>query len=161
MSAAATAPASHATRAEKPGWLRGLACGVLIMLNPASGLLLAVLLSPSLLMRVLDREPGRAASRVVLLANLAGSVGAVATLWRDGVPALADAITLLAAPTTVAVAWAASAGGWLGSEVMSQIALAWLDARARRELQALRARTEKLAAEWGEPPTPTTASESR
>ena len=135
----------------QPSWLRGLGCGVLIMLNPASGLLLAVLLSPSVLMRVLDREPGRSASRVVLLSNLAGSVGAVVALWRGGVPTLASAFDILALPSTLATAWAAAAAGWLGSELASQLALAWLSAGARRQMRDAGAAADRLVAEWGEP----------
>lgn len=157
MSAAAVAKGKAAKQAGKsgqPSWLRGLGCGVLIMLNPASGLLLAVLLSPSVLMRVLDREPNRTASRVVLLSNLAGSVGAVVALWRDGVPTLAGAFDVLGMPATIATAWAAAAGGWLGSELAAQLALAWLSAGARRQTRDARAAADRLVAEWGEPEDP-------
>ena len=158
MSAAAAAKGKgKASKAEKagghgqPSWLRGLGCGVFIMLNPASGLLLAVLLSPSVLMRVLDREPERSASRVVFLSNLAGTVGAVVALWREGVPTLASTFDVLAMPATIATAWAAAAAGWLGSELASQLALAWLSAGARRQMRDARAAADLLVAEWGEP----------
>ncbi len=153
MSAAGSAEAKPA-RSGQPGWLRGLGCGVLIALNPASGLLLAVLLSPSVLMRVLDREPERSASRAVFLSNLAGTVGAVVALWRNGVPTLGASLDLLGQPATIATAWAAAAGGWLGSELLSQLALAWLTAAARHEMRDVGASVERLVAEWGEPADP-------
>lgn len=153
VAAKGKAKPGKARRRGQPGWLGGLGCGVLIMVNPASGLLLAVLLSPSVLMRVLDREPERSASRVVFLSNLAGSVGAVVALWRDGVPTLATAFDILTVPSTIALAWAAAAAGWLGSELAAQAALAWLSAGARRQMRETRIAVDKLVAEWGEPAT--------
>lgn len=150
--------AAKEARSGQPSWLRGLGCGVLIMLNPATGLLLAVLMSPSVLMRVLDREPERHASRVVFLSNLAGSVGALVTLWREGVPSLATAFDQLGEPSTIATAWAAAAAGWLGSELASQLALAWLSGGARRQMRETRVAADRLVAEWGEP-EPTAAHE--
>ena len=139
-------------RPASPGWLKGLGCGVLIAASPATALLGAVLLSPSLLMRVMDREHDRAASRAVLLSNLAGAVGAVAALWRNGMPTVAGALDLLGEPPTILIAWAAAAAGWLGSEFAAQAALGWLTAKARREMRAARTSADSLVTEWGEPP---------
>lgn len=133
------------------GWLRGLGCGLVLALTPATALLLLVLLSPALLMRALDREQALGASRAVLLSNVAGSAGALVALWKEGVPAIGAAIAVLDQPVTIATAWAAAAAGWLASECVSQLAMIWLGVSARREARALDATVELLRNEWGDP----------
>lgn len=133
------------------GWLRGLGCGLVLALTPATAILLMVLLSPTLLMRALDREHALGASRAVLLSNVAGSAGGLVALWKDGVPDVGTAIALLEQPATIATAWAAAAAGWLASECLSQLAIVWLAASARREARAIDAAVEVLRDEWGDP----------
>ena len=64
---------------------------------------------------------------------------------------MAAALELLSVPATIATAWLAAAGGWLGSELLAQLALAWLTAAARHEMRGVTVKVDELVAEWGEP----------
>ena len=134
------------------GWLGGLGCGAVLMLDPATVLLLAVLLAPSLLVAVSDDRPGRAGMRAVLLCNAAAAIGPTCHLWQELPPTVAHALALLSGMSAVAVAWLAAGFGWLLSEILVLAARQVLTLRARRERDRLYTEIETLRTEWGEPP---------
>ena len=134
------------------GWLGGLGCGAVLMLDPATALFLAVLLAPSLLVAVADDRPGRAGMRAVLLCNAAAAIGPTCHLWQELPPTVAHALSLLSGMSAIAMAWLAAGFGWLLSEVLVLAARHVLTLRARRERERLDGEIEALRAEWGDPP---------
>ena len=134
------------------GWLGGLGCGAVLMLDPATVLFLVVLLAPSLLMAVADDRPGRGGVRAVLLCNAAATVGPFCRLWQECPPSIAHALAILSGMSAVALAWLAAGIGWLLSEVLVVAARHVLTLRARRARDRLDAEIDALQAEWG-PPT--------
>ncbi len=134
------------------GWLGGLGCGALIMVDPASVVFLAILLAPSMLMRIGDGRPEGAGARAVLLWNMAAVIGPVCRLWQEMPPSLARAIDMLSGVTIVAWAWLAAGLGWLLSEGLILAANLWLSARDRQLRERLQAEVDVLMAEWGKPP---------
>ncbi len=133
------------------GWLGGLGCGALIMVNPATVVFLAVLLAPSMLMRVSDDRPERAGTTAVLMCNVAAVVGPFCRLWHETPPGLAHALDMLSRMTVIAWAWLAAGVGWLVSEGLIFAAGRWLTLRDNRATQRLDAELGGLVAEWGDP----------
>jgi len=129
-------------------WLQGLFCGALVTLAPALAMLLAFLLAPGLVAALLDRSPGRAVSRGVLLFGLAASVGPAKTLWEAGL-ATPTAVQLMTDPLIFGTAWAAAAAGWLVGEVAPIIVEMALTSARKLRAAKLEATRTKFAQEWG------------
>ena len=121
------------------------------MVDPASVVFLAILLAPSMLMRIGDERPEGAAGRAVLLWNVAAAIGPVCRLWQEMPPSLARAIDMLSGVSIVAWAWLAAGVGWLLSEGLILAAGLWLAARDRQLRERLDAEMDVLVAEWGQP----------
>jgi hypothetical protein len=129
-------------------WLQGLLCGGAAVLATPTALLVAVLLAPGLLALLLDRQPGQATARSMLLFGAAALASPLRRLWESG-HSLSVTLTLLSDPIVLGLAWLAAASGWLLNEmapVLTQFVLEALDKTRARALQAARTR---LAEEWG------------
>jgi hypothetical protein len=129
-------------------WLQGLFCGALVTLAPALAMLLAFLLAPGLVATVLDRSPGRAVSRGVLLFGLAASVGPAKTLWEANL-STPTAVQLMTDPLIFGTAWAAAAAGWLVAEVAPILVEMALTSARKLRASKLEATRTKFAEEWG------------
>jgi hypothetical protein len=128
--------------------MQGLLCGVLAALATPTALVLGVLLAPALLALMLDRAPGRPTARTMLLFGLSATVLPLLELWKAG-QTMEAASVLACDPGSVALAWAASGGGWLLAQLAPLLARLTLESIAlsrRRRVRALRAR---CAEEWG------------
>ncbi len=121
------------------------------MVDPGSVVFLAILLAPSMLMRISDERPEGAGARAILLWNLAAVIGPVCRLWQEMPPSLARALDMLSGLTIVAWAWLAAGIGWLLSEGLIFVASLWLTARDRQLRERLEAEMDVLTAEWGKP----------
>ena len=135
------------------GWLGGLGCGALLMVNPATLLFLAVLLAPSMLMRISDDRPERAGARAVLLCNVAAVIGPFCRLWQEFPPSLGRALDQLSNVSTVAWAWLAAGSGWLVSEALIFAADRYLLLRGERSRDRIDMEIARLVEEWGAPGT--------
>ncbi len=138
------------TRSLPLGWLGGLGCGALLMLDPASLLFAAVLMSPTILMRAADDRPERSGTRAVLLCNLAAVVEPACRLWRNGPPTIGTTLDELARLDVVAAAWLAAGSGWLLSEMLIFSAQRWLEIKSARAVAHLDVEIEQLVGEWGD-----------
>ena len=140
-----------AKRPFQTGWLGGLGCGALLMVDPATLLFLAVLLAPSMLMRIADDRPERSGLRAVLLCNVAAVIGPFCHLWQEVPPMLSRALGILSDITVVAWAWLAAGLGWLASEALIFAAELYLSERDKRERLRLTREIDSLVEEWGRP----------
>ncbi len=127
-------------------WIQGLACGACIAIAPAASTLLAVLLAPALAILLVDRAPGRAVARAVLLCGAAPCVGPLVTLWQSGRGA---GFALIADPSVLGPAWAACAGGWLLSQLLPIGIRGILEATSLAQAARLRTERERLVKDWG------------
>ncbi len=139
-------------RAIPTGWLGGLGCGAVMMIDPATVLFLVTLLAPSILVRISDNRLERAGARAVFLCNVAAAIGPVCRLWHDVPPSLARALEMLSGMSAVAWAWLAGGLGWLVSEALIFGAGRWLALRDARAQVRLTEEIDVLVAEWGTPP---------
>lgn len=128
-------------------WLQGLLCGALAAVATPLALLLGVLLAPAAVAAMLEAQPGRPASRSLLLFGLSASVGPVRRLWAQG-DTMGSSLGLLSDPRVLVVAWGAAAAAWVLFELAPMgmsLALAGAShARAKR----LRTARERLLEEW-------------
>jgi NAD/NADP transhydrogenase beta subunit len=129
-------------------WLQGLICGAMVTLAPSLAIMLTFLLAPGLIALVLDRSPGRAVARGVLLFGLAAAVGPAKTLWEGGL-AMPTAIQLMTDPLIFGTAWAAAAVGWLVGEVAPIVVEMVLTSSRKVRILKLEAARAKYAEEWG------------
>ncbi len=133
-------------------WLQGLACGGFAALAPSVAMMVGVLLGPGLVALALDREAGKPVARAVLLCGLAACVDPVRSLWASG-HGLNASLALAGDVRVVGGAWSAAAAGWLLAEIAPVAVRAALEAGAMARAVQLRAARERLAEEWGLPPS--------
>lgn len=128
-------------------WWHGMIAGMLLMLSPASALLLLGLLAPALLAGVSDSTPGRVLTRTVLLFALAASLDPMRACVAQGAT-LQAAIRILSQPGTLAAVWLCGGCGWMLNELLCGGA----DFITRRKLasrrEALEARLLEIKQEW-------------
>jgi hypothetical protein len=148
VSAAREAPRARATSGL---WVQGLACGLLATLATPTALLAGLLLAPTGLAWLFDREPGHASARPVLLSGLAAAVHPLVALWNSG-HTLQTSLMLAGDLSVLGVAWAAQAAGWLACELVPLLVAAAIEATASARARRLRAERAKLEEEWGLPP---------
>jgi hypothetical protein len=135
----------------KSFWLLAL-CGAagLILATPTM-ILAAILLMPTALAWISDREPGRPTARAVLLFGLAASCWPFALLWRAG--HRSDLVLMVVSDIRVlAIAWTAQAAGWLLTQILPLLIGLYAEASTHLVVGRLRSRRDTLAEEWSEPP---------
>jgi hypothetical protein len=128
--------------------LLGLAGGGLIALSPDIAMALVVLLLPGLFMLILDRSPGCAVSRAVLLFQAAACVHPVMDAWYN-CSGVDGCMGYMAAWPVILRVWLAGGVAWLLGQILP-LGLKLLDdywLQYRRA--ALIAKREALLAEWG------------
>ncbi len=139
-----------ALRAPRAGWKwwHGMLGGMLLMVSPATALLLAALAAPVLLVLVADTTPRRTLTRTVMLFCVAGAIDPLRVFLSMGHD-LGTAVELLARPATLLLAWAAAGCGWLldeacslGATLLTRMKLASQGRTLEGELTALRAEWE-------------------
>jgi hypothetical protein len=147
--AAATAQGKPAAtpRPHSLVWLQGLLCGAMAMLAPPTAVLMGVLLAPSILALMFDRQAGRPRARSIALFGMAASVAPLRTLWVSG-HTMAAAGALLGDLHVLGLAWAAGAAGWLLAEAAPIAVRAALEALSISRAAQLRALRARLADEW-------------
>jgi hypothetical protein len=128
-------------------WLYGLLCGVVLIAATPSALLAGLLLMPTVMAAVADRQPGRPIARAVLLFGLAGSCTPLNMLWRAG-HGMDDAIAIGSDLHSIALAWVFQAGGWLLTQVVPMIIGLFAEAQDTLTLSRMRHRQQTLADEW-------------
>ncbi len=147
-------------------WWGGLACGATVVLSPATAILLAVLLSPVLLMALVPedgpekgagRHPGRRIVLASLLFGLAGSVSPLRQLWNDG-PTTPTTMAMIHQPMILLMTWTAILAGWFVGEVASIVLRLTADLNAAAKRRACAAELSALEEEWG--PLPPVAASS-
>ncbi len=124
-----------------------LLMAALVALLYSGALPALILFLPALLMLVIEQEPGRPMTRILLLFGLAGSWDVLDVFWHAGSLRISDGMGMLDLDT-LARAWLAQAVGWLLAEGLSLL----LTHVSDREQSQARARTEAdvaaLRAEW-------------
>ena len=128
--------------------LLGLAGGGLIALSPDIALPLAVLLLPGLLALILDRTPGCAVARAILLFQAAACVHPVMDAWYR-CAGIDGCMSYLAEWPTVLRVWLAAAAAWVMIQTLPLGLKVLDDHRLRSRRSVLAARREALTAEWG------------
>ncbi|MGE0224211.1 MAG: hypothetical protein AB7S57_13175 [Acetobacteraceae bacterium] len=128
--------------------MQGLACGALAALAPATALQLAILLLPSIVVAMLESAPGKPVARAVLLCALATCVEPVRELWNYG-QGLGDAWASIANIHALALAWAASAGGWLMTQLIPLGVGFALETTASARMARLEEQRQAVIREWG------------
>lgn len=132
-------------------WLQGLVCGAVVVLATPVALAGGVLLAPGFLGLAVDQQDGRPVARAMLLFGAAWCCLPLWHLWVSG-HTLADALHLLADPSTLAGAWLAGGCGWLLAELVPLFLRVAFDLHARSRAATLRAERAGLESEWGIPP---------
>jgi len=131
-------------------WLLGLVCGVVLLAATPSALLAGVLLLPTLMVWMSDRQPGLPTARAVLLFGLAASCQPLDLLWRAG-HRIEDAVVLVTDLRTLAIAWSAQAGGWMLTQLLPLLIGFYVETQASLTAQRLQKRLENLQEEWINP----------
>ena len=128
---------------------QGVVFGLFVIASLArpTGLLLTVLLLPSLMAGLADHRPGRAILRAVILFGLAGACWPLERLWSAG-HTLENAFVLASDVSVIAIAWSAQAGGWLLAQIVPMVIDAGLEARVSQKQAELETRRAILLAEW-------------
>ncbi len=147
-----TRAAPGGVRRPAVSWIGGLSCGLVLMVTPATILLLVVALAPTAFVRLLDDTKNRGVVRPVLLCNMTAAIGPVVRLWRAGPPNLGRAVSILSEPRVLCIAWLAGAAAWVGSEVLTLLAQQFLIVRDRQAAARLTGEIEKLREEWDPQP---------
>ncbi len=137
-------------RSKSTSWWGGLACGVALVISPATVLLLGVLLAPALLVRVVD-GPDKLCVRAVIMCNVAASITPLCALWRSMSPEIGAAVAILSGPAVVPTAWLAAGAAWMTSELLVLATCRWLGLRDRHQATRLQSEIDRLSKEWGTP----------
>jgi hypothetical protein len=112
-------------------------------------ILLMIGLMPSIVARILDRRPGKVASRTILAFNLAGIFKHILYVFTSGDPNSA-AQTLISDPFTWLWVYIFATFGWVIVRILPQIAILILSLRAEYTIKRMRGIQEKLIKEWGD-----------
>jgi hypothetical protein len=128
--------------------LLALAGGALVAMSPDIALPLMILLLPGLLALMLDRSPGCAVARAILLFQGAACIHPVISAWYS-CAGIDGCMGYLAEWQSILPVWLAAGGAWILTQVVP-LALKLLDDyRLRARSQALIERRKALAEEWG------------
>jgi len=125
----------------------GLAYGCVVALSPDIAAAILVLQVPGLIALLLDRTPGRAVARTMLLFQGAASVHPVISIWYqcEGVRAC---VALTSERRTLLLVWLAAAGGWVLTQTLPLVLKLVDEARMKRHRDRLTTERERLVAEW-------------
>ena len=138
--------------ARSPGailWWGGLACGAMVMLSPASAVLLLSLIVPVLLVAMLpEGGSGGRVAQAALLFGLAASIHPLELLWQGGAT-LPNAMHIARQPMILFTAWMAVLAGWLINELSAIVLKLAADLSAASERRAIAASLAELETEWG------------
>ncbi len=126
----------------------GLAGGGLMALSPDIAVPLTVLMLPGLVTLLLDRSPGSALARAVLLFEGAASVNPIVQAWYR-CSGIHDCMQRLCSPTLILRVWLAACLAFLVAQILP-IGLKLLeDHRLRIRRAVLQERRAALIEEWG------------
>jgi hypothetical protein len=128
--------------------LLALAGGGLIALSPDIALPMTVLLLPGLLALIMDRTPGCAVARAIVLFQGAACVHPLMNAWFR-CTGIDSCMGDLADWQTVLRVWLAAAAAWITVQTLPLGLKVLDDYRLRHRRAVLVARREALAAEWG------------
>lgn len=128
--------------------LLALAGGGLIALSPDIALPLTVLLLPGLLALVVDRTPGCAVARAIVLFQGAACIHPVIDAWYR-CKGIDGCMGYLAGWPVVLQVWLAAAAAWIMVQALPLGLKVLDDYRLRHRRSVLMARREALASEWG------------
>lgn len=131
--------------------LAALAVLVATTLAPANAALAAMLLLPTAMAGIADREAGRPTARVVLLFGLAAACAPFDALWHTA-GRLPAAMALATDIRTLAIAWAAQAAGWLLTQLLPLLIGTWAERQTQAQINRRANRKAALLQEWGETP---------
>lgn len=130
-------------------WWGGLACGAMVVLSPASAVLLLSLIVPVLLVALLpEGGSGGRVAQAALLFGLAASIHPLELLWQAGAT-LPVAMRIARQPLILFTAWMAVLAGWLVNELAAIVLKLAADLTAASERRAITASLAKLETEWG------------
>lgn len=146
--AAPPKPAAKATGGGVSPWIQGLACGVLATIATPTALVAGVLLAPSAVMLLFDKETGKPVARCMILCGLTASVQPEIALWNSG-HTMQAALQQIGEADTLVTAWLAQACGWLLTQMAALVTALLQSAEAARQTQRLRARRAALEESWG------------
>lgn len=125
-----------------------IAGGGLIALSPDIAMPLVILLLPGLLGLILDRTPGCATARAIVLFQGAACVHPVVDAWYR-CAGIDGCMSYLAEWQTVLWVWLAAVAAWVIIQVLPLGLKLFEDHRLRYRRATLAERREALAAEWG------------
>lgn len=128
--------------------LLGLSAGGLLALSPDLSVPVVILLLPGLVTLLLDRSPGLALARAMLLFQAAVAIGPVHRAYY-ACAGLHGCMAQLAQPVTVMTVWLAAGVAWVLTEMAPLALRLWEDAKLRARRAALERRRGELVAEWG------------
>ena len=130
-------------------WWGGLGCGAMVVLSPASAVLLLALIVPVLPVALLPEDgPGGRVVRAALLFGLAASIHPLALLWQTDAT-LSAAMGIVRQPLTLLTAWVAVGAGWFTGEFASTVLKLAADISAASQRRSIAASLAALEEEWG------------
>ncbi len=109
--------------------------------------LAGILLLPMLMSWATDASPGRPVTRAVLLFGLAASCPTLVSLWSEG-DRMADAVALGTEIPTLAISWAAQAGGWLLTQLLPLLVSVAINRNTQAAIARLERRRADMLQEW-------------
>ena len=106
-------------------------------------------LLPGISANIVDRRPGRFASKTILLFNIAGMMPHFSSLVSSSNPN-SVAQNLLGNPDVWLLVYGFACFGWVLIRIIPQIVMLYLAVRAEYTVKKLQQRQEDLVKEWGE-----------
>jgi hypothetical protein len=139
------------TAPARPGrstlWLQGLGCGALLTFAAPMALLLSVLFAPVALCSLAETGPRHSLRRPVALACAGAALHPAWRLWSSG-DRMDQALSSLADPATLILAWGAGACAWAACQVTPVVLAGIWEWREAARARAIRAEIASLAAAW-------------
>jgi hypothetical protein len=141
--------ARRAGGARSVGLLLTLGSTAILVMSPASFVLLLVGFLPTVVACVIDREPGLPLAVSVGAMNSVGVLFFAVDLWM-GPQSLGAAFALITDVFTLLVMYAAAAMGWIIYLGMPPVAATYLSVSQELRAQKLARHQESLIKEWGD-----------
>lgn len=115
---------------------------------PTSIVIIGCLL-PTIVAAIVDRDPQKTMWMTVGACNLAGAVPMCFELWKTG-HTVGNAISLLASPAGLAVAYGGAAVGWLIYTYVAAFVATMIVMQKNSRLKDIDKRLKELIKKWGE-----------
>lgn len=122
----------------------------LVIVFPATVLIFAAGMTPTLVARVVDTAPRKYATLTVGYMNIAGCIMVALEMWMSGDSSWTKALSLLGDPLNWFIMFAAAGAGWGLYYSIPPVVASYMTVTSESKLKALTEKQQKLIREWGQ-----------